>query len=305
MVVARDQVAVGARVDDLANRADRAQSSRSLRRPRRTSRARVMPAASVRASRSARLSCPAARRRRDTENRCRAPRDRTAPSADCPAWTRSCRRRSIIVGAAVVAFDHALGIVGRDPQVVIVSVRRPNRAVTSAAVIRSNRTSPRSAHRRRLRSSDRRRCASNTRRAVADRARSLHARPVAPAVVGAEHAPVFGFDHRPNAIRIHRRNSHAHASLHAARHPRRARQIRPRIAAVRRLPQARVRAAAIQAPRFAATLPRSPRRSLFGLFASIARSTAPALLPRVQNQLPGLSAVRRSINAALGIRRRT
>ena len=39
-------------------------------------------------------------------------------------WTRCLPPLNGDVGAAVVRFDHALGIVGRDPQIVIVAVRR-------------------------------------------------------------------------------------------------------------------------------------------------------------------------------------
>ena len=44
------------------------------------------------------------------------------------------------VGAAVVAFDHPVGIIGRDPEIVIVAVRRANGRVRSCRRRRSDRS---------------------------------------------------------------------------------------------------------------------------------------------------------------------
>lgn len=145
------------------------------------------------------------------------------------------------VRAAIVRFDHALGIVRGDPEVVIIAVRRADDLERFPGVG--------GLEERRVQHVDRILLlgigvdARIVERALPQAPVFIDAIPCRARVVGAEQAAVLGFDHRVDAIRVGR---HRHADLadNAIRQPRLARDLRPGIAAVRRFIEAAQRSAA-------------------------------------------------------------
>ena len=198
-------------------------------------------------------------------------------------------------GAAVVALDHAVRIVGRDPQVVIVAVRRAKVAERAAAVDRTV-----NAHIERVDRVGILRVGEDVRvipGALPQDVLIVHLGPVAPAIVGAEQAAVGGLHQRPHALRIGRRDGDADAAEHAARQPGRVRDLGPGVAAVGALEQPAARSAAIHAPGLAADLPH--RRVEHARIARVHRDIHRARgVAALQHLLPGGAAIGGAVDAA-------
>src|SRR5579872_882554 len=120
------------------------------------------------------------------------------------------------VGAAVVAFDHAVGIVRSDPQVVIVAVRRVDGRVGLASIVGSIEAGVDYVHRVFLQ-----RVGEDSRvipGALPQLALVVDFGPGAAAVVGAKYAAILGFHDGPHAIGILGRNRDADSAENAFRH---------------------------------------------------------------------------------------
>ncbi len=157
------------------------------------------------------------------------------------------------VGAAVVRFDHAIGIVGRHPEIMNVAVGRANGVEGFAGIVRAIEAGVHREDRVRFQ-----RIGENARvipGALTQLAFLVHFGPGFTGVVRAEHAAVFGFHQRPHAFGIHGRDRHADASEDAFGHAGIAAEIGPGIAAVGGFPDAAIRAAAIETPGLAARFP--------------------------------------------------
>ena len=199
------------------------------------------------------------------------------------------------VGAAVVALDHALRIVGRDPQIVIVAVRRADGGEGAAAVDRTVHADV-----------ERVDCVGVLRvgedvavipGALAQDVLVVDLGPGAAAVVGAEDAAIGGFHQRPDAVRIGRRNGDADASEHAARQAGSARNVGPGIAAVGRFEEAAAGAAAIEMIGIAAHLPEAgvEHARIAGVHGEIDRAGVGAAR---EDLLPGAAAIGGAVDAA-------
>ena len=127
-------------------------------------------------------------------------------------------------------------------------------------------------------------------------------RPVLAAVVRSKHTAVFGFDNRPDAIRISRRNRDAHDSDRSARQARTARDFSPGIAAISRLEDLAPRTATLQSPRLAIYFPeRCVDNVRIGWIDN--QIAGAGFVAAEKNFLPGLAAIFRSKYAALFVRR--
>jgi hypothetical protein len=123
---------------------------------------------------------------------------------------------------------------------------------------------------------------------------------VAPASSEWKTPPSCGFDQRPDAVRIGGRDGHADAAEDALGHAGIVGDFLPCVAAVGRLPEAAVGAAALEGPRLAHHLPDAGVED-----ARIQRIhgqvDAPAFVALEEDFLPGLAAVLGAEDAALGV----
>src|SRR6185436_6699343 len=199
------------------------------------------------------------------------------------------------VHAAVVRLDHAQGIAGVDPQVVIVAVRRADGGEGPAAVLRTVKLDvdhvdglfvpgigidpgviP---------------------GALAQRPVLVGAGPGRAAVLRAEHAALLGLDDGVEVVGVARRDVDADDAESALGQAGLVRQLGPGVAAVGALPQPRARAATLQAVR---GTPHAPERGIED--ARIGRVHRQVDGARVAvdevDALPGLAAVLRAVDAA-------
>ncbi len=157
------------------------------------------------------------------------------------------------VGAAVVAFDHAVGIIGGDPKIVNVAVRGANGVEGFAAIVGPVEAG--------VDGKDGvwfQRIGEDARvvpGALAELAILIHAAPGFACVVRAKHAAIFGFDERPDAIGIRWRDGDADAAEDAFGQSRISAEIGPGVAAVGGFEQAAIGAATFQIPRDAMHIP--------------------------------------------------
>ena len=125
--------------------------------------------------------------------------------------------------------------------------------------------------------------------------------PAVAEVVGAEDRAVLGLDDRVHPAGLRRGRRDADLSEQAFGQPLRARDLRPRVAAVARAEEARSRPAGDELPRPADRLPEGrvhdPRVVRVDREVARARALAP-----IEDALPGLAAVARAVHASLGVR---
>ncbi len=200
------------------------------------------------------------------------------------------------LGAAVVSDDHPFRRLGRDPEIVVVAVRRTDFLVGFAAVFRAPE-----AHIQHVDHVFALRIGVNAcviPGALPQLALIVDAPPFFAAVVGAKHAALFCFDDRPDAIWIGRRNRDAADADGAARQSLIARDLFPSVAAVGRLPDAGAFAATFQTVRRAPHAPhaREQNARIRRVHSQIDRAD---LFVDKEDSFPTLSAIFAAINAAL------
>ena len=202
-------------------------------------------------------------------------------------------------GAAVVALDHPAGVRRIDPEIVVVAVRRRHLDERLAAVDRLPERVVRHPH-----GVDVGRIGEDVHVVPGTAAQPgllARALPGGAAVVGAEERAVLGLDHRVDAPAVGGGDGDADPSEHAARQSGVPRDVGPRVAAVGRLPERRVRPAARHAPRGALRLPHRGEQHarVLRVDRQIDRARPLAL---EQHVLPRGAAVARAEDAALAVR---
>src|SRR5581483_11586921 len=202
------------------------------------------------------------------------------------------------VGAAVVALDHRAGIIGRDPQVVVVTVRRAHRCEGLAAVLRLPHRGVEHVERAGVLG-----IGEDVRvvpGALDEVAVAVDQAEAAAAVVAAVDAPLLlVLDERPDAVRARRRDREPDAPQRAGGQALGERP--PRIAAVDRLVDAAARAAGDHRPRLAQRLPH--RGVEHARVRRIHRQVDGARpVAHVEHLAPAAAAVRGAEDAALRVR---
>ncbi len=206
--------------------------------------------------------------------------------------------RPAVVGdvrAAIVPLDHAERVAGVDPQVVIVTVRRADLFKRAAAVGRFPEADVEDVDRVLVLG-----IGVDVRVVpgpLPERPIVVDPGPGGTAILRPENAAFFGFDHRPDPLRVHRRDRDADLAEGALGQARVAADLGPAVAAVGRLEQPTPRAAALHPPRHAAGLPKGgvddPR--IVRVEGDI--DGARVLVP-IKDILPGGATVQRAEDAA-------
>ena len=201
--------------------------------------------------------------------------------------------------AAVVGLDHALRIFGGDPEVVVVAVGRGEGGEGASPIGRAVGADVQGVDDIGIPGVGK--DVGEVPGALAEVVFLIHARPVFTGVIGAEEAAIGGFDHGPDTVRIGGGDGHGDAALHAAGQPGRMGDIGPRVAAIGGFPETAARAAAVEAPGFAADL---PERGVDGAgVGGIHREVHGAGLGAFgQDLFPGCATVRGTVDAAFRIR---
>ena len=202
-------------------------------------------------------------------------------------------------GAAVIALDHPAGARRIDPEIVVVPVRGRHLDERLAAVDRLPERVVRHPH-----GVDVGRIGEHVHvvpGTAAEPGLLARALPGGAAVIGAEERAVLGFDQRVDAPAIGRGDGDADPSEDAARQSGVARDVGPRVAAVGRFPERRVRPAAGHAPRGTLRLPHRGKQDarVLRVDRQIDRARPLAL---EQHVLPRGAAVPGAEDAALAVR---
>ena len=200
------------------------------------------------------------------------------------------------VGPAVVAVDYPLVVLGRDPEVVIVAVRNADGGEGPSAVGRL--VEPHVEHVDGVRVLGIGVDVCVVPRPLAQRAIVVGACPALSGVVGAKDAAVVGLDDGPDAVAASGRRGDVDLALDAVGQP--VGEFLPGVAAVGRFVQTAVLAAAAEAPRGSADLPHGgiDDARVERIESDVDGSCA---IADVQDSLPRLAAVGRSIETALGV----
>src|SRR6185295_6189948 len=197
--------------------------------------------------------------------------------------------------AAVVRLDHPPRVLGRDPQVVVVAVRRRDGAEALAAVLRVQERDVHDVDR--LDVAGVGVDAAVVPGALAERARAVARLPRLAAVARAEDAAVLGLDDRVDVLGIALRHRDADDAERPLRQAGVLRQLRPGVAAVGALPQAGAGAAALEAVRRALHPPERGVEDARIDRVHLQVDGADFVAAR-QHALPALAAVLRTVDAA-------
>ncbi len=138
--------------------------------------------------------------------------------------------------------------------------------------------------------------------ALAERAIAGEPLPASAPVVRAEDAARVGFNDRPDSIRVRCRDGDADVAPDAGGQTRIARQLRPVIAAIRRLEQSAARSPRREQPGLSSRLPQTGVEHVRIVRVHHQINDAGGIVAK-ENLLPGFSAVVRPKDAALGIGR--
>ena len=159
-------------------------------------------------------------------------------------------------GAAVVAFDHPVGVVWRDPEIVRIAVRNPahgpERLAAVSGLLKLDVVDVHDVLVLRVRVG-----LHVVPRALRQRTGAVGTRPRGAGIVAAVHAAFLRFDDRVHAIRVGARHGDTDVAPDAGRQPGVSRDLGPGVATVSRLEHPRARSARPQLPRPAVRLPQS------------------------------------------------
>ncbi len=203
------------------------------------------------------------------------------------------------VGAAVVAVDHPVGVVRRDPQIVVVAVRYRDAADALPRVGGSINAGVENVDRVLGLGV----CVNPgvVERALTKPAVVVHPLPRRARIIRQEHTAFCGFDDRVDPVRIRRRNRDTDLPPQCRWQARVLRQLRPCLAAIGGLEQAAARPSARQRVRRSENLPEAGVEHVRIL--RVHRQVHGAcLVASEQHLVPGLSAVARFEDPAVGVR---
>src|SRR6266566_2130183 len=203
------------------------------------------------------------------------------------------------VRATVVALDHPLRVVGRDPQIVVISVRYLNVPERFAVVGRAVHPGVQHVHRVHvLRISEYSRVVPRT---LAQPAIAVRARPRCSSVHGPVDASGVGFDNGPHMTRVYRRHGESDVTYHTLGQARVSCDFRPMLSAVGGLEDPAPRAAGNELPWRPPRLPEGGVNGLGILWIQNQIGDARRVVS-VQNLSPAFAAVGGLEDAALAVR---